>query len=243
MYLRRRIDSSVSGLLPWMMIFFVLAATAQDQSNTPAPPVPITQAHTNASDEMTKAITVQLQMLAELQAKQQAALEELKQSQKELNASLAANSSNHAAQLVAVSKLIDSHRAQDLNVIRNSQRVALAIVIGLVGVLLVSILFLSMTSIRAINRLTTILSNTASLPQPNAQALAEAREAQKQLLLFPGERGPHELGSALVQLHQRIQSLENLAGKTHPESKSPEAGATGVNPPKAGNLPATSAAQ
>lgn len=242
MKLHRRNRSLASGLLPWIF-FCVSILVAPAQSNDPVQPAPTTQSPTHATDELTKAMAAQLQAFAELQARQQAALEELKRAQQELNATLAANSSNHAAQLVAVSALIDSHRAQDLSAVRHAQRVALAIVIGLVGVLLVSILFLSLTSIRAINRLTTILSTTAALPGTNPQTLAEAREAQRQLLLFPGERGPHELGSALVQLHSRIQSLENLTGRLRAESKPADAGASGANPPKTGNLPTASPAQ
>jgi hypothetical protein len=96
-----------------------------------------------------------------------------------------------------------------MRVLRDSNRVMLAIVIGLSGLLLLSILFLNVTSIRAINRLATVFQASALLPP----AEGATKPASRQLLLFPGEEGQRQLGSALLQLQSRIQILEHLAAK------------------------------
>ncbi len=189
-------------------------------------------------------MAVQMQILAELQTQQQAALKELQQARKEIAASLVEISSNNAAQLAAVSDMIVVQRKQDLKAVRDAQRIGLAIVVGMSGLLVLSILVLNLTSIRAINRMTMMLSTSAFLPAAEAQALADVRAAQKrQLSLFPGEPAGSQLGDSLLQLQNRIQDLERLAGKDRPVTQPPEFGASVPPPSKTGDLPATSAAR
>ena len=244
MNFHRGIGSRASGLLPWVLGFCLLVPMVRAQSNdldrTAAP----LQSSTNATDESASVIAGQMQILAELQTQQQSALEELQQARKEIAASLAQISSNNAAQLAAVSEMIVIQRKQDLKAVRDSQRVSLAIVVGMSGLLVLSILILNLTSLRALNRMTAMVSASVALSESEAQALADARATQKkQLLLFPGEPGPPQLGTALLQLQSRIQSLEHLAGKGHSAPPSPDSVSSGTKPAKAGEIPATSAAQ
>lgn len=245
MYRHRGIGSVASGLLPWMLGFCLLTANARAQSNDIIQIAPTTQSLTNADDESAKAIAAQMQILAELQMQQQAALKELQQAREEIAASLADISSNNVAQLAAVSEMIVVQRKQDLKAVRDSQRIGLAIVVGMSGLLVLSILILNMTSLRALNRMTTMLSGSVALSEAEARALADIRASQKkQLLLFPGEqKSPPQLDNALLQLQQRIQSLEHLAGKERSVAQSPDSISSGNTSAKAGEIPATSPAR
>lgn len=244
MHFFRGIGSLASGLLPWVLGFCLLAPVARAQSNELDRAAATLQSSTNATDESARVIAAQLQILAELQAQQQAALKELQQARKEIAASLAEISSNNAAQLAAVSEMIVVQRKQDLKAIRDSQRISLAIVVGMSGLLVLSILILNLTSLRALNRMTAMVSASVALSESEAQALADVRAAQKkQLLLFPGEPQPPQLGTALLQLQSRIQSLEHLAGKGRAVSPSSDSVSSGTKPAKAGDISAPSAAQ
>jgi hypothetical protein len=239
MALHKRIGSAVSGFWPWLAIFCLLTGSLRALSNDADTSAPVIKASTNATDELARISALQLQTLAELQAQQQATLKELEQARREIAASLAENSSNNAAQLLAITEMMMVQRKQDLKVVNTSYRIGLAIVVGMTGLLLLSILILNLTSIKAINRMTTMFSATSLMPGSEAQALADAREASKQLLLFPGEQGQRQLANALVQLQSRIQGLEHLAGKLRSEAHPTESGA--ASPPP-GKLPETSVA-
>lgn len=229
----------MSGMLPSLMILCLLNCTAPAQSSEPSAP-PSSLEPTNAAADLAKVIAAQMQALTDLQAQQQATLKELEQARREIAASLAENSSNNAAQLVAITEMMTVQRKQDLSMVNSSYRIGLAIVIGMTGLLLLSILVLNLTSIRAINRMTTMFSATSLMPGSEAQALADAREASKQLLLFPGEQGQRQIANALVQLQSRIQGLEHLAGKMRTDSHHHESGGAPTTPP--GKLPETSTA-
>lgn len=244
MCFHRSIGSIAARRLLALLGCCLLAFTAPGQSNEADLAVPSTPAATNAADEALKVMAVQMQILTELQTQQQAALKDLQQARREIAASLVEISSNNVAQLAAVSEMIVVQRKQDLKAVRDAQRIGLAIVVGMSGLLVLSILVLNLTSIRAINRMTMMLSTSAFLPASEAQALADVRAAQKrQLSLFPGEPPESPLGDSLLQLQNRIQDLERLAGKGHPVTQPPDFKASGATPAKAGDIPATSAAR
>jgi len=151
----------------------------------------------------------QFEAIVQLQAQQESTLRALEQSRLEIAASLAILSSNNVAHLKTMSEKLSEQRGQDLKILRYSYRVVLAILAGLTGLLLVSILFLNVTSTRAINRLIEVFQSSAVVP---TTALPPA--STRQLLLSPGERGQPQLGSALTQLQRRIQALEHVALKS-----------------------------
>lgn len=165
----------------------------------------------NAANEPVSAVTAaQLQAIVQVQAQQEATLKALELTRSEIAIALAATLSNNVAHLNAMSELLAQQRAQDMKTLRDSNRTVLAILVGLTGLLLLSILFLNVTSVRAMNRLATVFQASALLPPPEGGAVGT-----RQLLLFPGEEGQRQLGSALVQLQSRIQALEHLSAKSN----------------------------
>lgn len=209
-------------------------------AQSPAEPaIPPVAAITNLTEELSRLVAAQLQALTELQAQQLATLKELELARKDIAASIAESASNNAANLAAVSEMMARQRQQDLKLVRDAHRLGLAIVVGLSGLLLLSILILNLTSLRAINRMTAMFSASALLPGSEAQAIADERETTRQLLLFPGEVGQRQLGSALLQLHSRIEDLERLAGRLRGEA-SPKATADTPAAAKPNPAPATS---
>ena len=160
-------------------------------------------------EEVNIVTAAQLEAMVQLQAQQEATLKALESIRSEIANSLATSLSNNVGHLNAMSEMFAHQRAQDMRVLRDSNRVMLAVVIGLAGLLLLSILFLNVTSIRAINRLATVFQASALLPPPEGAV----KPASRQLLLFPGEEGQRQLGSALLQLQSRIQILEHLASR------------------------------
>ncbi|TAK94096.1 MAG: hypothetical protein EPO07_17240 [Verrucomicrobia bacterium] len=187
------------------------AQSSEPPATSPAP------ATTNLSEELARLTAAQLKALTELQAQQISTLKELEQARRDLAASIAESTSNNASNLAAISEMMTQQRQADLKIVRDAHRLGLAIVVGLSGLLLLSILILNLTSIRAVNRMTAMFSASSLLPGGEAQAIADAREASRQLLLFPGEQGQRQLGNALMQLHSRIEGLEKLATKLHSE--------------------------
>jgi len=179
------------------------------------------------SEEVSAATAAQLQAMVQLQTQQEATLRALELTRSEIANSLAASLSNNMVHLNAMSEMLAQQRAQDMKLLRDSNRLVLAIVVGLSGLLLLSILFLNVTSIRSINRLATVFQASALLPPPEGGI----NPASRQLLLFPGEEGQRQLGSALMQLQTRIQALEHVAVKTQQRGESPRSGeaATGGN--------------
>jgi len=180
-------------------------APAQSQTNTNA---------VVAIEEVSAATAAQLQAMVQLQAQQEATLKSLELTRTEIANSLAASFSNNMTHLNAMSEMLAEQRAQDMKVLRDSNRLVLAIVVGLSGLLLLSILILNVTSIRSINRLATVFQASTLLPPPEGSTTA----ATRQLLLFPGEEGQRQLGSALMQLQTRIQALEHVATKAQQRS-------------------------
>jgi len=138
----------------------------------------------------------------------------LELTRREIAASLAQNVSNSIAHLNAMSELLANQRAQDLKIIHDANRFVLAVVIGLSGLLLLCILLLTVSSIRAIHRLASVFSTMFCLPSSfAAQPLASSRANSEQMLLFSGTEGQRQLGSAVLQLQSRIQALEQAALK------------------------------
>ncbi|MSU58265.1 MAG: hypothetical protein EXS35_08805 [Pedosphaera sp.] len=243
---QRRIGPTFSAWLSSVIVCLLLAGSTNAQPPDAAAATNSTPAGTNLSQEISRLASAQLQVLAALQSQQIATLKELEQARKDIARSLAETGSNNAANLAAITELMTNQRKQDLKIVRDTFRTGLAIVVGLSGLLLVSILFLNLTSIRAINRMTTMFSASALLPGSEAQSVADQREAERQLLLFPGEQGQRQLGNALVQLHSRIEDLERLTTKfytslppkaapqTPAATDSPTAAAGNIRPAPAG---------
>lgn len=224
-----------------MALFCLLTNYLPAQTNDADASAPALKALTNVNEELTRLSALQLQTLAELQAQQQATLKALEQSRLEIAAALTQSFSNNVAHLGAVTEMLAVQRSQDLKAARDTHRVELAILVGLSGLLLLSILTLNVTSIRAINRMTAMFSaSSLMMPGSEAEALADAREASRQLVLFPGEQGQRQLGNAMVQLQSRIQSLEHLASKMRSDSHRPAAGGAATTPSGQGEIPATS---
>jgi len=190
------------GIAAWAVLFSltVLCAFAQSEPATNA---------VMEVQEVNAVTAAQLQAMVQLQAQQEATLKALELTRSEIAQSLAASLSNNMVHLNAMSELLAQQRAQDMKILRDSNRLVLAIVVGLSGLLLLSILFLNVTSIRSINRLATVFQASTLLPPPEGSATV----ATRQLLLFPGEEGQRQLGSALMQLQTRIQALEHLTTK------------------------------
>jgi hypothetical protein len=212
-------------------VFCLLTGSVPAQTNDADASAAALKALTNVNEELTRLSTIQLQTLAELQAQQQATLKALEQSRLEIAAALTQSFSNNVAHLTAVTEMLAVQRSQDLKAVRDTHRVELAILVGLSGLLLLSILVLNVTSIRAINRMTAMFSaSSLMMPGSEAEALADAREASRQLVLFPGEQGQRQLGNAMVQLQSRIQSLEHLASKMQADSQRPATGGSAAAP-------------
>jgi len=169
------------------------------------------------SEEVSAATAAQLQAMVQLQVQQEATLKALELTRSEIATSLATSLSNNMVHLNAMSEMLATQRAQDMKLLRDSNRLVLAIVVGISGLLLLSIIFLNVTSIRSINRLATVFQASAFLPP----AEGSTGPASRQLLLFPGEEGQRQLGSALIQLQSRIQALEQVATKPRAEASQP----------------------
>jgi len=221
-----------SGWLFWVAIVCLLAGPLRAQTNDTTATTPITVS-TNATDAASQMSTLQLQALADFQTQMQAMMKSMENNRLEIANMLSQNSSNNVAQLATMAEMMSEQRSQDLTIVRNEHRIGMAIVVGLAGLLLLSIVFLNLTAIKAINRMTTMFSATSLMPGSEAQALADAHEAEKlakrQLVLFPGEQGQRQLGNAVVQLQSRIAQLEHLASRIRPDAR-PAASADSGNP-------------
>lgn len=218
--------SSVAKQIATLVLLSALAilpVLAQSETNTLSTDIVDTNAPAK-SEEVNAATAAQLQAMVQLQAQQEATLKALELTRTDIATSLATSLSNNMVHLNAMSEMLALQRAQDMKILRDSNRLVLAIVVGLSGLLLLSILFLNVTSIRAINRLATVFQASTLLPPPEGSAAAT-----RQLLLFPGEEGQRQLGSALIQLQSRIQHLEHIASRPQrSESPRPPGGGNGA---------------
>jgi len=205
MTLHRRVRSFVVGLGAWLLTFALLEHSLSAESNS--------ETNTTASltNEVIALATAQMEALAQLQAQQESMLRALEQSRREIADSVATLASNNLVHLGDMSAMLDEQRAQDLKALRDSYRVVLAVLAAFTGLLLVCVLFLNFTSIRAVNRLTDAFQSSALLP-----VTALPRAGARQLPPAPGEPGQPQLSSALAHLQRRIQALENGALKSQP---------------------------
>ncbi len=209
-----RVAKGVATCCLWLL----LATQPVPAQTEPAAPqtVPATNA-APAGEEVSAVTAAQLETLVQLQSQQEAMLKALELTRTEISTTLASSLSNNVIHLNAMSEMLARQRAQDMKILRDSNRLVLAIVVGLSGLLLLSILFLNVTSIRAINRLATVFQASTLLPPGEGSSAA----ASRQLLLFPGEEGQRQLGSALIQLQTRIQVLERVAIKSQQRDEAP----------------------
>jgi len=203
MGLHLRISSCVSGLGVWLLTLGLLARPGLAETSSE------TNTASNATNQLSALVAAQMETLVRLQAQQASTLQMLQQSRLEMAAALAAVSSNNMAHLNTMSEMLAQQRAQDATILRNSSRVVLAVLVGITGFLVVSIIFLNVTSTRAINQLVKMLQTTTLVPT-NALPSHNPR----QLLLLPEEKGQMPLNAALAQLKQQIQAIEQVAQKS-----------------------------
>jgi len=224
MSIHLRIRSLALGLLGCVAVICLSITPATARTDAPAQIAP-PEISASSSNDIARIAVLQLETLAQLQAQQRAMLEALEQTRMDVASSLALSASNNIAQFAAITESLSQQRAQDLRIVRNSNRLLLAIIVGFSAWLLLSILFLNLASVRALNRLTQVFSTSALLPGTEAQALADARATSKQLLLFPGAEGQRQLGNAVMQLQSRIQEIEQSVRKARSAPPPP------ANPP------------
>jgi len=200
MCLNPRFALSAMALMALLLNFCLATGTACAQTKSE------TNSVVSAADLTNAVAAAQLEALGQLQAQQKVMLQVLEASRLEIAAALATSSSNNLLHLNAMTEVFALQRAQDMRMLRDANRVVLAILVGTTGLLLLSILFLNFSSVRALNRLATVFQANALVP-----STGDAMHDSRQLLLFPGEEGQRQLGAALVQLQGRIQSLEHSA--------------------------------
>ena len=210
-----RTGPMAAGFIACVLVSCLAAGTALSQNGAG------TNSAGPATNDSVQALSVQslsaqLNLLEQAQTRQEAMLTALELTRREIEFSLAQNVSNSIAHLNAMTELLANQRAQDLKIIHDSNRFILAVVIGLSGLLLLCILFLTVTSIRAIHRLSSVFSTMICLP-PSAVAppLVSCGAKAEQAQLFSGTDGRRQLGSAVIQLQKRIQALEQVALKSH----------------------------
>jgi len=140
--------------------------------------------------------------LEQLRTQQQATLQAIELTRKEISTVFSHNMDSTLSRLDTMNEVLVAQREHDLEFIRNSNQRVLTVVSSLTGLLFLTMLLLTVFSTRAMNRLTTALSNSSfAHPQLNAPP-------QPGLLT---ESGAAELQSALERLEQRITELENHA--------------------------------
>lgn len=208
MSLHLRIGTSAAGALASLLILCLPARSTSAQTN----------AVENLTNQTAAATAALLEGMIQLQAQQKATLQELELARHEIASSLTSSFSNNMAHLNAMSEMLARQRALDMKILRDSNRLVLAILVGLIGLLLLSIIFLNVTSIRALNRLATVFQASA-LVATTGEGLPT--DASRQLLLLPGEEGQRQLGSALLQLQTRVQTLEHDVVKSHGSAAPP----------------------
>ena len=242
MHLHARVGRLTAGLLGCGVVVCFMIGPLRAQTVELTQTVAGASSSSTTTNDSARIAALQLEALIQLQAQQQATLKSLEETRQEIAAMLTVSLSNNMANFSAMTDTLARQRAADAKVIRNSNRVLLAVVVGLCGWMILSILFLNLGSIRAVNRLTEVFSTAASLPGTEAQSFADARAAQKQMLLFPGEEGQRQLGSALIQLHSRIQSLEYLANKSRQDAIPPASRSAATMSSADGKIPVPSPA-
>lgn len=205
MTVNRRVRSFRVGIGAWLLALGLLECSGSAETNSE---INIDASVTNQAIAL---VTAQLEAIAQLQAQQESILRALEQSRREIAESLAAAASSNVVYLNAMSARLDQQRAQDLKALSESYRRVLAVLAAVTGFLLVCIVFLNFTSIRAVNRLTDTFESAALLPM---SALPQARTRQLPPAL--GAKGQPQLGNALNQLQDRIQALEDIANKSRP---------------------------
>lgn len=140
--------------------------------------------------------------LEQLRTQQQATLQAIELTRKEITTVFSRNMDSTLSRLDTMNEVLVAQREHDLEFIRNSNQRVLTVVSSLTGLLFLTMLLLTVFSTRAMNRLTTALSNS-SFAHPLLNA-----PPQPGLLT---ESGAAELQSALERLEQRITELENHA--------------------------------
>lgn len=145
----------------------------------------------------------QQRALEQLRAQQEALLQAIDLSRKELATSLSRGMDSTFARLDTLNEVLAAQRAHDLEFIRHSNRRVLTVLACLTGLLFLAMLWVTVISTRAMNRLTAALSATpfAHLPlnAPTPPALLT-------------QSGAAQLQNAIERLERRIAELENHPG-------------------------------
>lgn len=233
MYLHARVGWLTAGLLGCGVVVCFMTGPLLAQTVGLTQTVAAASSSATTTNDAARMAALQLEALIQLQTQQQATLKSLEETRQEIAAMLAVSLSNNLAQFSAMTETLASQRAADVKVIRNSNRLLLAVVVALCGWMIVSILVLNLSSIRVISRLTEVFSPSASLP---------GTEPQKQMRLSPGKEGQRQLGNALIQLQSRIQSLEQLANKSRLDAIPPASRSAATTPSTDGKTPTPSRA-
>jgi BMFP domain-containing protein YqiC len=199
MRLQRQLRRFATGFLACVVGCGLLAQTGNVQSELPA----------NLPDLLVENLLwewhAQQSALEQLRTQQQATLQAIELTRKEMATVFSRNMDSTLARLDTMNEVLVAQREHDLEFIRNSNRRVLTVVSSLTGLLFLTMLLVTVFSTRAMNRLTIALS-TSSFTHPQLNAPPEAS------LLT--ESGTAQLQSALEHLEQRITELENHS--SHP---------------------------
>jgi small-conductance mechanosensitive channel len=149
--------------------------------------------------------------LEALRAQQQAALQAIELTRREIATSLSQSVDSTLVRLDTLNEALLAQSEHDLQFIRNSNRRVLTVVAGLAGLLFVGMLLVTLISTRAMNRLTAALSASPfAHPQLNPPAPAALLTESSSVQLL----------AALERLERRIAELENhSASHPSPEPK------------------------
>lgn len=138
--------------------------------------------------------------LEQLRTQQQATLQAIELTRKEITTIFSRNMDSTLSRLDTMNEVLVAQREHDLEFIRNSNQRVLTVVSCLTGLLFLTMLLVTVFSTRAMNRLTTALS-TSSFAHPQLNAPQETG--------LITENGAAQLQTTLERLEQRIAELEN----------------------------------
>lgn len=198
MRLQRHFKRFAAGFVVWLSAGGLLAQS------------PSTQAESSASlpglfvEELLWEWQAQQAALEELRTQQQATLQAIELTRKEITTVFSRHQDSTITRLNTLNEVLLAQREHDLEFIHNANRRVLTVMSCLAGLLFLAMLLLTVISTRAMNRLTTALSASSFAP-PQLAAPAPSG------LLT--ESGAAQLQTALERLEQRIIELENQSAQ------------------------------
>ncbi len=189
----------------WLVLVLVSVAASGFAAETVAPAVPTQKGdETNAQDTL----RAYLQLQEQLHATQLA----IERGRKEADAAAAENAKAFAARLQNIEQTLSLQRAQELEVMRSSNK-AMLVVAGLfAGLGFLAMIFMAYFQWRTINRLAEI---SAALPVAHAYGrvppIAALGAGDAHLAGDAAEQSGQRLLGALEQLEKRIHQLEHTS--------------------------------